>query len=313
MKLYYFQFRDKVSNFGDDLNPWLWQQLLPDVFDDDRSVLFVGIGTLLNEYVPKAARTLVFGSGFGYGKGLPAIDDSWKIYCLRGPLSAKALGVDPTFAVTDAALLLRQVYQPDHSGKTQRFAYIPHVSNIIRCKADWQEVCQQAGMEFIDPRGSTEEVLDAISRTEVVLTEAMHGAIAADALRVPWIPVCTNTTILPFKWHDWCLTVGIDYQPHYVMPSQALYPCAPGMRSFLGYWSQWAAQAPLQAMRYSRSTHLEATAAQLAHIAKSARPVLSQQQRSDELLERLNERLQQFKDDLARGEFSRAIASSMTS
>lgn len=302
MKLYYYQFRDKVSNFGDDLNPWLWEKLLPDVFDGEKSVLFVGIGTLLNEYVPKARQTVVFGSGVGYGKGLPTMNDSWTVYCLRGPLSAKALGLE-SLAITDAALLLKRVYQPESDQKTQRFAYIPHVSNVIRGNANWQQICEQAGMGFIDPRGSTEEVLSAIAQTEVVLAEAMHGAIAADALRVPWIPICTNTTILPFKWQDWCLTVDIDYQPHYVMPSRTIYPCGPGVRSSLRYWSRWVAQDPLQAIRHSLEPSHKAVSAQLAHIAKTAKPVLSQQRRSDELLEQLEEKLHQFKNDLAAGVF----------
>ncbi|MDX2215763.1 MAG: polysaccharide pyruvyl transferase family protein [Oculatellaceae cyanobacterium bins.114] len=311
MKLYYFQFREKVNNFGDDLNPWLWERLLPNVFDDEKTVLFVGIGTLLNEYVPTARKTIVFGSGVGYGKGLPSIDSSWTVYCLRGPLSAKALGLDPDLAITDGALLLRRVYQPASPRKTQRFAYIPHVSNVMRGGVDWQRICEQAGMGFIDPRGSTEEVLAAISQTEVVLAEAMHGAIAADALRVPWIPVCTNTAILPFKWQDWCLTVGIEYQPCYVMPSQDLYRCGPGVRSSLGYWSKWAMQAPLQAIRQTRQADYQSVAAQLARIAKVSKPVLSEQRRSDELLARLDDKLQRFKDDLASGVWSEAREQSL--
>ena len=84
MRLYYY--RDPVGNFGDDLNPWLWSRLIPDLLDDQSDELFVGIGTLLNQLVPKATRTVVFGSGAGYGE-LPEIYETWEFYCVRGPLT----------------------------------------------------------------------------------------------------------------------------------------------------------------------------------------------------------------------------------
>src|SRR5262249_35878333 len=51
---------------------------------------------------------------------------------------------------------------------------------------------------------------------------ALHGAIAADTLRVPWIPVhdSRNDDTLLFKWQDWCLSVGLDHQPHFLAPHE---------------------------------------------------------------------------------------------
>ena len=90
-RLYYF--KGAKPNFGDELNPWLWPRLLPDLLDDNDDELFLGIGTILNDGVPAPPRKIVFGSGFGYG--LPPHVDSakWNIYCVRGPLTANALGV----------------------------------------------------------------------------------------------------------------------------------------------------------------------------------------------------------------------------
>ncbi len=65
MQLYYF--KDRRGNFGDDLNPWLWRQLLPEVMQGSPDELFVGIGTLLNHRLPAAPLKHVFGSGHGYG------------------------------------------------------------------------------------------------------------------------------------------------------------------------------------------------------------------------------------------------------
>ncbi|BAU63186.1 succinoglycan biosynthesis ketolase [Stanieria sp. NIES-3757] len=45
MRLIYY----KQPNFGDALNLWMWQKLIPNIFDDDPSIAFMGLGTLLNE------------------------------------------------------------------------------------------------------------------------------------------------------------------------------------------------------------------------------------------------------------------------
>jgi len=81
MKLFYCKVT--TGNFGDDLNPWLWPKLLPGIIDEDGSTLFVGIGSIINQFIPDAPLKIVFGSGVGYGTP-PVIDErKWKVYCLR--------------------------------------------------------------------------------------------------------------------------------------------------------------------------------------------------------------------------------------
>ena len=60
---------------------------------------------------------------------------------------------------------------------------------------------------------STEKVIpviDKIRSCRLLITEAMHGAIIADTLRVPWVPLKTNKTINDFKWNDWSKSMEID-------------------------------------------------------------------------------------------------------
>lgn len=302
MKLFYFRFPNGISNFGDNINPWIWEQLLPGVFDQDKTTTFVGIGSLLNEYIPKAQKTVVFGSGVGYGKSLPKIDESWKIYCLRGQLSAKALGVGSELVVTDSAVLVRRLYKQANT-KVNRFAYIPHIDNAILGDMDWKLICEQAGIAYIDPRWPIEQVLSAIMQTEVLLAEAMHGAIVADALRVPWIPIFTTTRVFPFKWHDWCSSIDIECQPRYVMPDKKLYPPGPGVRSRLRHSINCAKQAPVRFLKTFWEDKYNKIAIQLADIAKTSKPTLSQEYRIEQLTVELEERLEQFKQDVASGYF----------
>lgn len=223
MKLYYCHIPE--GNFGDDLNAWLWPKLLPSAFDgtvlfkphlknsivldDPREELFLGIGTLIRRELPQAATKRVFGSGYGYGD-LPAMDGSWDIHCVRGPVTARALGIADSKAITDPAVLVRLL--PREAGeKTHRFSFIPHWE--MARSGDWERVCRGLGINYIDPRWTAPRVIGEIGRTHTLITEALHGAIVADALRVPWVPVASQHTVLSFKWRDWCESIGRTYSP----------------------------------------------------------------------------------------------------
>src|SRR4051794_19313109 len=96
------------GNFGDDLNPWLWSRLAPELCDEREPTLFVAIGTILSHKIPAEPRKVVFGSGWATGP-LPKIDDRWTVHCVRGPLTAAKLNLDPALALVDPAVLVRQV------------------------------------------------------------------------------------------------------------------------------------------------------------------------------------------------------------
>ena len=289
MKLSYYKLPNGERNFGDNLNPWIWDQLIPDVLDNDESVAFVGIGSLINDGLSyrtrHASKRVIFGTGVGYGKSTEVkLDESYKIYCLRGSLSAKALGVEENLGVTDGAVLIRRVYKND-AKKTYRYSYIPHYELAGK---GWENVCKELGFGYIDPRWTVEEVLSAISQTEVLLCEAMHGAIVADALRVPWIPVVTNSTILSFKWQDWCSSIGIEYKPNYIERLQ----------------NPREKQDLLTPIRLVRDKIRQRKASQaLKQIAMNQPSYLSEDSRIETLTQQLEEKLHLFQQDVEKGLF----------
>lgn len=309
MKLFYFipqGSRAGISNFGDELNSWLWEQLIPGTFDQDEAIAFLGMGTLLNDLVrqrvPNARHIVVFGSGVGYGATLPQIDNNWTIYCVRGPLSAQALNLSPELAIADPAILIRRLYKPS-SKKVYKFAYMPHYVQSIKAGKAWEKVCEQVGFHYIDARWSIEKVMTEISQTEVLLTEAMHGAIAADALRVPWVCVHTSASILEFKWQDWCQSMGVEYQP-YKLPQLSDVPPEYGIGSIRGIrGSRSAIKASL-----NHWLNQVKTPSLLAKIAEVAHPVLSTDSKIESLTLRLEEKLDQFKQDVNSGYFNSLIS-----
>lgn len=214
MKLYYYQ--SKEGNYGDDLNTRLWKRLLPQAFSSDEEPLFCGIGTILNQDIPSVPRRkIVFSSGVGYGHPPEGFGDkNWNVISVRGPLSAEILNLSPEAAVTDGAIFLASLpeFIPLPTQERHGVAFMPHHENALTY-GQWQKACRIAGITFIDPRGDSVSATQIIRKSRLVIAEAMHAAIAADALRVPWIPVYASRNINHFKWLDWTLSLGLRYRP----------------------------------------------------------------------------------------------------
>ena len=211
MKPYYWE--SQHGNFGDDLNLWLWDFLLPGFRAVHPDVLLVGVGTVLNRnLLPEEGRKLVLGSGFGYG-ALPDMRDRslWDIRCVRGPLTAGKVGVPEDLGIVDPAVLVADM--PEFSGlsKLYKRSFVPHWETAVA--GLWPVICSMAGIHYIDPRGEAKDVIAQIAQSELIIAESMHGAILADAFRVPWVAVATSDSINSFKWRDWAATVGVDHRP----------------------------------------------------------------------------------------------------
>ena len=160
-----------------------------------------------NEIVPK--EKIIFGTGVGYGSSLPVLDSSWHILFVRGPLSAKKLGLSSRDAITDSAMLIRNFYSKANGNL---IGFMPHVSQDVQGNFHWRKLCKKLGYLYISPQAEVATVLAQIRSCKLLLSEAMHGAIVADALRVPWIPLASSD-VLPFKWLDWCQSLELPYHP----------------------------------------------------------------------------------------------------
>lgn len=298
MDLFYY----KGGNFGDDLNPWIWETLAPELFDGERDTLFLGIGTLINSNVPAAPLKVVFGTGVGYMS--PAtVDEKWQFSCVRGPLSAQRLGLDPSLAITDPAVLLTQVV-----GKAAmphgRVCYMPH--HVSARRADWADICEKAGLVFLDPTADVKQTVEQIRGARLVITEAMHGAIVADAFRVPWIPTVAYDHILSFKWEDWCQSLGLCYAPeflesvwdadrHLSLEALAKAKLKRGLKK-TGIWSRnWTPPDPSP----NRHRIEGAVVDRLMQLAATGEQFLSADVAHRKTLEQLLERLMEVKQSVA--------------
>jgi succinoglycan biosynthesis protein ExoV len=225
-----FHWESAHGNFGDDLNLWLWDFLLPGFRDVHPAVLLVGVGTVLNRVLlPPGRRKLVVGSGFGYGAPPDFSDKAeWDVRCLRGPLTAARLGLDETLGIVDPAVMVADMPEFQGLPKLHEAIFVPHWESTIG--GIWPAVCQAVGLAYIDPRGEAKSVIRAIAQSRLVVAESMHAAILADAFRVPWVAVSTSRVINSFKWEDWAASLRLAYRPRHVPISSRAEAITKGAR-----------------------------------------------------------------------------------
>ena len=222
MEIVYY--KSDTGNFGDDLNEILWPALFPADVLDAPNVALVGIGSILSEqyaaqYKLADKSVFVLGTGAGYGR-LPVDVARWKLLAVRGPLTGR-LVARPELAATDAAALMATVPRLVRRAERQdEIMFMPHHRTTEG--ANWEAVARAAGLTYVDPAWSTDMIMERFAHAKLVVTEAMHGAIVADTMRIPWVPIGISYGLLPFKWMDWCLSLDLPYKPVW-LPSSTSY------------------------------------------------------------------------------------------
>jgi hypothetical protein len=218
----YLYYKSDKGNFGDDLNPWLWSKFFGEDDEDGNDVL-LGIGSILHNDIDLIKslksnhRKIVFGAGVRPSYTHFKIDKTWDIRFLRGPLSAGTFGNKYKY-IADAAYAIRLTNGFDsiiNITKKHKVGLMPYYRSMDYY--NWQSICDELGYHFISPysENGVEETLREIASCDTLVTEAMHGAIAADILRVPWsryvlsTPFTEGQMVSEFKWNDWLHSIRI--------------------------------------------------------------------------------------------------------
>lgn len=193
-------------NFGDELNLWMWDKYIPsDAFDRNDGQL-LGIGTMIGKDITPERPLVIFGSGAGYSP-IPDLSGA-DVRFVRGPRTAAAIGESVKW-ITDPAILIADGHS-DYQ-KVYDVSFMPHWVTA-ESDATLRDAASLAGINLILPSEPIDTVVRKIGQSRLLVTEALHGAVAADSLRVPWIPVYFQRGHI-FKWFDWCCSMGIRYDP----------------------------------------------------------------------------------------------------
>lgn len=275
--LYYY--KAEKGNFGDDLNAWIWPRLIPEwapfyrfhgeeflAENEMADRLLIGIGTLLDDRLPKRPIKLICGTGAGY-RTLPVVDSRWHVHWVRGPHTAARLGLAADLAISDCATILARLERPAARppGHRPAVGFMPHHDGFGEA---WRRACHRASLIYVDPTAPVEQTLSVLGGLDWLITEAMHGAIVADALRIPWLAVSSHAKINAFKWQDWCGAFEMAYQP----------------KALPALWS--GRGRPLD--RIKGKIKEELAALWLSRLARRGQPMLS----SDRVLTRVLDRLE---------------------
>ncbi len=174
---------------------------------------------------------------------------------------------------------MNRVYRPADTSKKYKVAFIPYAWEMESSPEVFLEVCRQLGYICIDPRWEVEKVLQEISRSELVVSAAMHGAIVADALRVPWISLKSNAGIPDFKWTDFCQSLGLEFTSNRFYRFNSISQKFPFLQ-------------PIEIRRM---------VCYVRQIVRQAKFQLSKENILNDKLDRLEEKIYQFKQDLQAG------------
>lgn len=221
------------GNVGDDLNPILWPALFgDDFFNDSPRQIFIGVGSVMSTMwkFENGARKIVFGAGARSSWSLPAIDNEWDFRFVRGPNTANLLRKWNVDFLTDPAIMLPSILQPEQRGNLQPAArtigFVPHHRTP---KKFVEKIVGELGLVAVSPQLQPAAFVNALCACDYIVAEAMHGAILADAYRIPWIGVrilnelCEGFTTR-FKWGDWLKSLEL--------PEDCVVQAAPGMFRF---------------------------------------------------------------------------------
>ncbi|MCC5872807.1 MAG: polysaccharide pyruvyl transferase family protein [Gammaproteobacteria bacterium] len=184
---------------------------------------FIGIGSILDDRHAGPGRKLVFGAGARDPDSLPDVSgDDWHIAFVRGPNTAAALGMHNASWISDPAIIVPlldggrtrpgPVSLP--AGNRLRVGFIPYFATQ---RPFAEAIANAAGLVFIPPTLDPERFLARLLACDVVIAEAMHGAILADAFGVPWLACRISSArregaTHAFKWTDWGQSLDLNIE-----------------------------------------------------------------------------------------------------
>lgn len=213
--LEFFAWRSPAGNVGDDLNRVIWPQLLPDLVGSHPDTLFLGIGSVLDRRHAPERHKIVFGAGGRSPHKLPAFPTpNMDLRFVRGPLTARALGLADSAAITDPAILAPEVFATRHAltPRGYEIGFVPY----FRTSAEYAgRIATKAGLRLIPVNLPPEQFIHEMLKCRAVISESLHGAILADAYGIPWA-ACRITTLRrerethAFKWNDWMASMRVS-------------------------------------------------------------------------------------------------------
>lgn len=194
--------RGDIRNWGDDLNPWLFNKLtrrLPIYCPHQDVPRLLMAGSILERSGPHDA---CWGTGFisEFQEKPPTLKIA---HALRGPLSRDVLlrnGIEAASIYGDPGLLASDWVPCSNIKKFSR-GVIPHYVDHDQGSL----LCKEINANLISVSLGIEEFVLRISEADIIFSSSLHGIICAESLGIPavWVRFSDNLIGGDFKFHDY--------------------------------------------------------------------------------------------------------------
>jgi len=198
VRAYWFQ----GGNFGDCLTAYWIKKLTRrevQLVSADKAGLF-GCGSIIRA-IPQNYTGIILGTGLMHEEDRRPDLKGADIRALRGPLTAKRIGVDVPYG--DMGLLFslfKSRWVPVYEVGT-----LPHYAVRDR---------QELDHHYIDIMAGVESVVRHVSKCKRIISSSLHGIILADALGIENKWVYSDKVIgKGFKFRDYAASLGEDIEP----------------------------------------------------------------------------------------------------
>jgi pyruvyltransferase len=205
--------KETKNNFGDALNPWLFNSIfgvLPvssnTVFNLLRRDVFFFVGSILDGFDEKTG--IVIGSGFksfdSYTKKPPK-----KLIAVRGPLTREVFrnhNIECPEVYCDPALML-PIIKPSKGKIRWDVGIIPHYVDKLILSG---KILNDHGCSYkiIDIESPISQVIEEITSSKYIFSSSLHGLIVAHAYGIPatWLVLSDKIGGGEFKFLDYAFS-----------------------------------------------------------------------------------------------------------
>lgn len=201
---------DVRSNFGDQIGPWLVQELTGRRMINsryskiDHGRMTATVGSIIHMLPTSAtSEAEIWGAGLmrklgqEEREGLEKIS-SVTVHAVRGKLTRELLieqlGWDVPEIYGDPALLCPRFYTPEPRPQAEgKISFVPHFKHIEHHASDAAafqtavDTKTEEAVHVVDVHGDLRDVISQIAASKVCISSSLHGIIIAQAYGVPWV------------------------------------------------------------------------------------------------------------------------------
>ena len=205
---------DNVLNFGDLLTPDIISHFGCSALKSNTAdTSIAGVGSILGKLNPDFSG-VVFGSGLLLPKETRF--ERANYLSVRGELTKKYLGLDPSTLTGDLGLLAGRLYQAGE--KKYSIGFVPHYVDYEH--AYFNNIKQLYGPNvcLIDVQNYPARVAYQISQCNLIISSSLHGLIFADAMNIPNIRITIGEGLLggDFKFFDYNSSIDKEQHAHLI-------------------------------------------------------------------------------------------------